>query len=208
MKNQFRKKPVIIQAHQWFKNGDHPLDDCLEGSCGTATSKISEGKIVRFFRRPDVPGRSVCSSCQNPFHVHGWIDTLEGGHIVCPGDWIITGVKGERYPCKPDIFSATYEIIQIEGLKPTGIDWAGDHVQETMRENERLKKFLDWLFGEVFEGSPDGGDIQDQAEEMGILVTLHVPQHEIDADPEKYESFLENETNELLYPYWSQEVKK
>lgn len=40
---------------------------------------------------------------------HGWIDTPEGGHTVCPGDWIITGVVGERYPCKPDIFEATYE---------------------------------------------------------------------------------------------------
>lgn len=37
------------------------------------------------------------------------IDTLEQGHRVCPGDWIITGVKGDRYPCKPDIFAATYE---------------------------------------------------------------------------------------------------
>ncbi len=39
----------------------------------------------------------------------GWIETLEGGHVVTPGDWIITGVKGERYPCKPDIFEQTYE---------------------------------------------------------------------------------------------------
>jgi hypothetical protein len=38
-----------------------------------------------------------------------YIDTLEGPHIVTPGDWIITGVKGEKYPCKPDIFEATYE---------------------------------------------------------------------------------------------------
>ncbi len=42
-------------------------------------------------------------------HDHGWIDTLEFGHVVCPGDWIITGVKNERYPCKPDIFEETYE---------------------------------------------------------------------------------------------------
>jgi len=42
-------------------------------------------------------------------HDHGWIDTLEGGHIVCPGDWIIKGVHGEFYPCKPDIFLETYE---------------------------------------------------------------------------------------------------
>jgi hypothetical protein len=45
-------------------------------------------------------------------HWHGWIETLEGGHIVCPGDYIITGVKGERYPCKPDIFEATYEKVE------------------------------------------------------------------------------------------------
>jgi hypothetical protein len=44
-------------------------------------------------------------------HNHGWIDTLEGSHIVCPGDWIITGVKGEHYPCKPDVFQATYEAV-------------------------------------------------------------------------------------------------
>lgn len=36
-------------------------------------------------------------------------DALEGGHVVTPGDWIITGVNGENYPCKPHIFEATYE---------------------------------------------------------------------------------------------------
>lgn len=40
---------------------------------------------------------------------HFFIRTLEGLHIVSDGDWIITGVKGERYPCKPDIFALTYE---------------------------------------------------------------------------------------------------
>jgi len=45
-------------------------------------------------------------------HNHGWIDTLEGGHIVCPGDWIITGIEGERYPCKPGIFEQTYEPVE------------------------------------------------------------------------------------------------
>jgi hypothetical protein len=36
------------------------------------------------------------------------IETLEGTHHVSVGDWIITGVKGEQYPCKPDIFAKTY----------------------------------------------------------------------------------------------------
>jgi hypothetical protein len=42
---------------------------------------------------------------------HGLIPTLEGNHIVCPGDWVITGVEGEgeRYPCKPSVFSETYD---------------------------------------------------------------------------------------------------
>ncbi len=37
------------------------------------------------------------------------ITTLEGDLLASPGDWIITGIKGEQYPCKPDIFAATYE---------------------------------------------------------------------------------------------------
>lgn len=41
-----------------------------------------------------------------------YIDTLEGRHVVTSGDWIITGVKGERYPCKPDVFEKTYELVE------------------------------------------------------------------------------------------------
>jgi len=73
---KFRKKPVVIEASQWFKHGDHP-------------AVIQQHSI-------DPP-------------TIGWVPTLEGGHQVTPGDWIITGIKGEHYPCKPDIFEATYE---------------------------------------------------------------------------------------------------
>ena len=69
---KFVKKPVVVEATQWFKHGDHPHVE----KCGL---------------------------------VNGWIKTLEGGYVVTPGDWIITGVKGEHYPCKPDIFEATYQ---------------------------------------------------------------------------------------------------
>ena len=51
----------------------------------------------------------------------GCIDTLEGGHVVTPGDWIITGIRGERYPCKDEIFRATYEPVEpIEGWAQQG----------------------------------------------------------------------------------------
>ena len=97
--SKYRKLPVVIEATQWLKNGDHPDD-------GDASN---EGKMVRYFRRPDIDDEANCRNCNATMHYHGWIDTKEGGHIVCPGDWIITGVQGELYPCKPDIFAATYE---------------------------------------------------------------------------------------------------
>jgi len=95
----YRKKPVIVEATQWWRNGDHPEDGTPE----------LEGKIVRYYRHPHVAGTKVCA-CGQTMHDHGWIDTLEGGHIVCPGNMIITGVAGERYPCKLDIFKETYEV--------------------------------------------------------------------------------------------------
>ncbi len=103
----FRKKPIVIEATQWFKNGDHPEDEREVFH----TDESGEGKIVRYYRHPKMDGQDACKHCGQIMHVHGWIDTLEGGHIVCPADWIITGVKNEHYPCKPDIFEATYEPI-------------------------------------------------------------------------------------------------
>lgn len=106
--SRFRKRPVVITAHQWFKNGDHP-DDASVMISDSGHSFLSEGLVVRRFRHPTIGGEVVCSECKQVFHVHGYIDTKEDGHRVCPGDWIITGIQGERYPCKPDIFAATYE---------------------------------------------------------------------------------------------------
>jgi len=106
---KYKKRPVVIEATQWFKNGDHPLDN----SCPISPENpnLSEGDLVRYFRHPKIDGQHVCKYCNEIMHNHGWIDTLEGGHIVCPKDWIITGVQGEHYPCKPDIFEETYEPI-------------------------------------------------------------------------------------------------
>ena len=111
---RFRKKPVAVTADQWWKNGDHPQDglgDSVFEPLSGQTYRRQEGKIVRYFRHPDYPGDATHDRCGVTWHHHGWIDTLEGGHTVCPGDWIITGVQGEFYPCKPDIFRATYEAV-------------------------------------------------------------------------------------------------
>lgn len=127
---KFRNKQVVIEATQWFQNGDHPQDDCVpvrrrglwDSSLDIRTqtgelvpdpvtgapSFLCEGRIVRYFRHPGISGEKVCPLCGNTMHNHGWIDQ-ENDITVCPGDWIITGIKGEFYPCKPDIFAATYE---------------------------------------------------------------------------------------------------
>lgn len=87
----FRKKPVVIEAVRWS-----PLGPPVEGVGLNPNGTKGDAPLA-------------CGYCQEPTTLHGWVETLEGGHIVCPGDWIITGVHGERYPCKPDIFAATYE---------------------------------------------------------------------------------------------------
>jgi acyl carrier protein len=101
---QFRKKPVVIEATQWHKQGDHPQvrpiapsDDLFFTGMGGATLTNREQ--------------------------YGVIGTLESpNHLVSPGDWIITGVQGERYPCKPDIFAATYEAVEQAPVTPIDQD--------------------------------------------------------------------------------------
>jgi hypothetical protein len=76
---KYRKKPVVIEA-------------------------------VRFAF--PMSGRDLAKWCGGTFEPESGyilIDTLEGTMTAHPGDWIIQGVKGEFYPCKPDIFDATYE---------------------------------------------------------------------------------------------------
>ena len=80
MKAKYRKRPVVIEAEQWFPG--HPVEGVTE-----------------------------CKGVEAHF---GRITTLEGDHIVTPGDFIITGVVGEKYPCKPHIFAMTYEPVEDE----------------------------------------------------------------------------------------------
>lgn len=84
MVKEYRKRPVIIKAVQLTR------------------SKDSQREVQDFC--PDI--RIDLDEQGNPY---GFIKTLEGTMQADPGDWIIQGVKGEFYPCKPDIFAASYE---------------------------------------------------------------------------------------------------
>ena len=78
-----RKKPVVVDAVQWI---------------GSNYLEIKDFIGITYLNRIDVSG-----DCKLI------IPTLEGYHYASIGDWIIRGVQGEYYPCKPDIFEKTYE---------------------------------------------------------------------------------------------------
>lgn len=81
---KFRKKPVVIEAVQ-YKCGE-TLDSAFVNGAHDTFRYTEEGTVL--------------------------IRTLEGSMEGRPGDWIIKGVNGEFYPCKPDIFAKTYEAVK------------------------------------------------------------------------------------------------
>lgn len=109
---KYRKRPIVIEAEQWFKNGDHSGDACYPITSDEGTCFMSEGKIVRYYRTPDGDSHDTCKNCANKMYQHGWIDTLEGGYIVCPGDFIVTGLISGYVTCKPEVFALEYERVK------------------------------------------------------------------------------------------------
>lgn len=88
---KYTKKPVAIEAVQW--EGDFIVNG-VDTSPSWIQDAFAEG--ILYFR-----GMGEL-----------WIHTLEGEHHASVGDYIIKGVKGELYPCKPDIFEQTYEKVE------------------------------------------------------------------------------------------------
>ncbi len=85
---KYRKKPVIVEAKQWLKHGDHHKVFAVEG----------EGR---------------CFQCDQPLlRLHGRVRGLEKLFAVCPGDWIVKNAEGEYYACKPSVFEKTYEEVK------------------------------------------------------------------------------------------------
>ena len=91
--SKFRKKPIVIEAMQVPMSvyPQHLTDE-----------------LSKFMNAKD--GRSWYGKPNGDIVIH----TLEGDMTAQPGDWIIRGIKGELYPCKPDIFEATYEPVNGE----------------------------------------------------------------------------------------------
>lgn len=92
---KFRKKPVVIEAQHW---------DGSAASAGPIINWILESRQTATYHEHLMDGDFIAHPA--PFLR---ITTLEGVITASAGDWIIKGVQGEFYPCKPDIFAATYE---------------------------------------------------------------------------------------------------
>ena len=84
---KFRKKPVVIEAVQWF-----PFEDWDD------MRRHMDAELV--------------VNPESQLVIGTLVGTLEGKMFANPGDWIIKGVQGEFYPYKPDIFEATYEPVE------------------------------------------------------------------------------------------------
>jgi len=82
---KYRKKPIVVEAVQW--TGENVRE-------------------IHYF------AKKALTWGGNPGNEYIVIPTLEGDMMAMPGDWIIRGIKGELYPCKPDIFAATYEPVE------------------------------------------------------------------------------------------------
>jgi len=95
---KFIKKPIEIEAIQF------------DGMNAFEIQKWSNQKIL-FSSMVEITEN-------NPSGKYLEIKTLEGILIAIPGDWIIKGVKGEFYPCKPDIFEMTYDEVKCHGVIP------------------------------------------------------------------------------------------
>lgn len=98
---KFRKKPVVIEAFQMTRAARDSNEHWPQWLHEAWQKDHSEAGSVFPKEFPDSDGTDELM-----------IVTLEGLHLVSFDDWIIQGVKGELYPCKPDIFEATYEAVE------------------------------------------------------------------------------------------------
>ncbi len=93
---QYKRRPLMVEAEQFDPESDYWPAGVFKNGWYCTTRTDGFWCTIHLYNHSKPMYR---------------IDTLEGGRIVSPGDWIITDTQGERYLCKPDIFNATYEAV-------------------------------------------------------------------------------------------------
>ncbi|GAB2620219.1 hypothetical protein [Novilysobacter erysipheiresistens] len=182
--DRYRKKPVVIEAMQFDGTADSAGAICRWANADDA-AKGHDDPTVSFITRDDQPGKA--------FDMLIW--TLEGDMTASPGDWIIRGVQGEHYPCKPDIFSATYEPAapspQADKARGEGLDYVPGELDRTAPARIWLQIDTSGDNAERDEAWPGADHVTWQDEEIGGLEIAYVradlaaPQPQGDASPER-----------------------
>jgi hypothetical protein len=127
---KFRKKPIIVEAVKFVETGRRP---CLYGEAAQYNCEEVCHFVGRFLRLACEPNGTPNG------RIFLEIPTLEGVMQANVGDWIIKGVKGEFYSCKPDVFAATYEPVQDAEPLPA-LNYLNDiaALKETDQREEQL----------------------------------------------------------------------
>lgn len=102
---KYTRKPITVDAIKWMKNGDHPQD----GTDFDEHGILLEGKVIRYFRDPNVDGETICALCGERAHVHGFLDLPNGAQIVCPGSFVVTKDDGTTIALSPKDFADNFE---------------------------------------------------------------------------------------------------
>ena len=119
---KYRKKPMVVEALQLKWSTWQEMCDFI------GVGKLSDGKPEGCYLGPDNKPRE---GHEMDDKIGILIPTLEGVMIGAENDWIIKGIKGEFYPCKPDIFEATYEEVKEPILNDIK-DWTEQHMDTPM----------------------------------------------------------------------------
>jgi len=102
--SRWRKKPVEVEALRYDGPAWVPESERYSTEAFRPLTRFTRGRVGTVLVGTQTHG--------GPNQYAPAISTLEGRMVVSPGDWVIKGVKGEFYPCKPDIFEATYEPVE------------------------------------------------------------------------------------------------
>lgn len=112
----YQKKPPVVEATQWFRNGDHPMDNSRPIDRPDGDEMLTEGFVVKFFSWFHIPGDRFCPECGNAMKRHGIIEGLNGEEeLVHPGDYIVTNAKGRFYRRSQKEFEEMYDpVVPVE----------------------------------------------------------------------------------------------
>lgn len=126
---KYKKKPVTIEAVQWTGSNEEEIKDFVGVNAKFEyLFNSSKGYVIT----PKKPSDEYTITLR--------IDTLEGKMTASPGDYVIKGVNGEFYPCKPDIFEKTYD--KVEDSEGTYISRMYDELKELVDKYEKCTKFV------------------------------------------------------------------